>query len=249
VVLDEELDSYKRELPNMLAAHSGEYALIHGQHVLGFWPTRVEAYAAGVERVGLGPFLVKKVEAVEPVFDLYVGLNLPCESISRLPHDGRAEVSADLNVTPGPSQHRIVRDGRGRKVLGRPVLLRAMALVASCAGLLIGAPAAIRYFDPFEARPFDPAAWAAADTYGRAAMARDAIRHLPPGTPEAEVERLLGPGRVEDSKRLTGSAPGAAIRTYCYHLGGGWAFYYDSTFLWVHVGADGRVIEAVIGGG
>lgn len=80
MVLDEELATYKRELPNMLAAHGGEYVLIHGQQVLGFWSARVEAYEAGVERVGLAPFLVKKVEAVEPVIDLYVGLNRPCQS-------------------------------------------------------------------------------------------------------------------------------------------------------------------------
>jgi hypothetical protein len=135
-----------------------------------------------------------------------------------------------------------------RKRWNTPVLWIVAALLLG-AGLAGGTRAIFRYFDPFEARSFDMAAWAAADTLGRAAMARDAIRHLPPGTPESEVERLLGPGPVVDSQRLTASAPGAAVRTYCYHLGGGWAFYYDSTFLWVHVGADGRVVEAVIGGG
>lgn len=80
MVLDEELATYRRELPNMLAAHSGEYVLVHGQHVLGFWPTGGEAYKAGVERVGLVPFLVKKVEAVESVIDLYIDLNRPTRS-------------------------------------------------------------------------------------------------------------------------------------------------------------------------
>jgi len=128
-----------------------------------------------------------------------------------------------------------------------PVLCIVAAGVLG-AGLAEGARAVFRYFDPLEARPFDPASWAAADSLGRAAMARDAIRHLPPGTPEAEVVRLLGPGPVTPSRRLTASAPRRAVRTYEYHLGG-WGFPYDdSTFLWVHVGADGRVIEAVIGG-
>jgi hypothetical protein len=79
MVLEEELATYRRELPKMLATHEGQYALIRGQHVLGYWPTQKEAYEAGVERVGLVPFLVKKVEAVEPVLDLYVGLDRPCQ--------------------------------------------------------------------------------------------------------------------------------------------------------------------------
>jgi hypothetical protein len=33
MALEEELATYRRELPGMLAAHEGEYALIHGQHI------------------------------------------------------------------------------------------------------------------------------------------------------------------------------------------------------------------------
>jgi hypothetical protein len=80
VVLDEELATYRRELPKMLAAHEGQYALVHGQSVDSFWPTKSEALKAGYERFGLRPFLIKKVEAVEPVIDLYVDLNRPCQS-------------------------------------------------------------------------------------------------------------------------------------------------------------------------
>src|SRR5262249_24582172 len=99
-----------------------------------------------------------------------------------------------------------------------------------------------------DARPFDPAAWAAADSTDRAAMARDVIRHLPAGLPEADIEPLLGKGEVWETRRLIGSSPGGAVRTYEYYLGCWSGRYYDSTFLWVHVGADGRVIKAVIGG-
>jgi hypothetical protein len=103
--------------------------------------------------------------------------------------------------------------------------------------------------DRFDARPFDPATWANADNKQRAAMSRDAIRHLPAGLPEAEIELLLGKGEVEETQRLIGRRPRGAVRTYVYYLGCWSGTYYDSTFLWVHVGEDGRVTEAVIGGG
>jgi hypothetical protein len=123
-----------------------------------------------------------------------------------------------------------------------------LAVLALGAGLALGARTLIRHLDPFEARPFDPAAWAAADHEGRASMARDAIRHLPAGTPEADIEAMLGKTRVEETVRLTASGPQGAVRTYSYFLGCWSAIYYDSTFLWVHVDAEGRVIAAVIGG-
>jgi hypothetical protein len=119
-----------------------------------------------------------------------------------------------------------------------------------------------RWLDPFEARQFDAASWAGSDWKGRAAMARDAIRHLPAGTPEADVVQLLGkPGYVIETKKLvglvsgpplprfSGSAPAGSVRTYSYGLGSwGWAGY-DDTFLWVHVDGEGRVVAAVVGGG
>jgi hypothetical protein len=79
MLLEEELATYRRELPKMLASHEGEYALVHGQSVDSFWHSRSDAHKAGCERFGLTPFLIKKVEAVEPVYDLYVDLNRPCQ--------------------------------------------------------------------------------------------------------------------------------------------------------------------------
>jgi hypothetical protein len=100
--------------------------------------------------------------------------------------------------------------------------------------------------DPFDARPFDPATWASANDEQRAAMSRDAIRHLPPGLPEDEIEPLLGEGYVDkhNEKYPSGVGPQGAARTYWYGLGGRSGTRY---FLWVHVGEDGRVMEAVIG--
>jgi hypothetical protein len=126
-----------------------------------------------------------------------------------------------------------------------------LTLVICCAAFAgsVSLIVALRCVHPFNAERFTPAAWAAASDERRAAMSWDAIRHLPPGLPEDEVRSLLGPGVVEDSHRLTGSAPPRAIRTCSYYLGCWSATAYDSTFLWVHLDKEGRVAEAVIGGG
>jgi hypothetical protein len=144
-----------------------------------------------------------------------------------------------------------VSDGgfRVRRANGRKLLLLALAAFA-CIGVVQAVRAVARQFDPFEARSFDPAAWAAAESEVRATMSRDAIRHLPPGTPEAKIESLLGlPNKLIETSRLTSSYPRVAVRTYSYYLGCWSGRYHDSTFLWVHVGADGLVVAAVIGGG
>jgi hypothetical protein len=80
-------------------------------------------------------------------------------------------------------------------------------------------------------------------------MTRDAIQHLAAGLPEAEVQRLLGPAQVFETEKLTRRGPPGAVRTYSYYLGCWSSVYYDSTFLWVHVDGNGKVIAAVIGGG
>jgi hypothetical protein len=127
--------------------------------------------------------------------------------------------------------------------------------VATCAGAVLILRAVTTYApDPFEAHPFDPAEWAAADPKGRAAMARDAIRHLPAGLPEADIRALLGDDcTVRDTLQLNtlqliGHGRNGTVRRYEYDLGSWSGVYFDDTFLWIHVGADGRVIKAEIGG-
>jgi hypothetical protein len=127
----------------------------------------------------------------------------------------------------------------------RLLLVMSVALLA-LAGLVAGWGALLKALDPFDARPFDAAAWARAEhAEDRAPMARDLIRrHLRPGLPAKEVEALLGPpepvpgvgGPVDGfGNRLRGE------RTYSYYLGcwsgiGG----LDSAFLYVHLDGEGR---------
>lgn len=63
MALERELETFRRELPNLLqdAAKRGQFALIHGDQVHGIWPTVDEALEAGYTQFGLDPFLVKEV--------------------------------------------------------------------------------------------------------------------------------------------------------------------------------------------
>jgi hypothetical protein len=65
--LQKELETFQRELPQLLQEHEGEFALIHGDSVNSFWPTEDAGYEAGCQRFGLDPFLVKLVQRTEPV--------------------------------------------------------------------------------------------------------------------------------------------------------------------------------------
>lgn len=63
MALENELDTFRRELPALLRdpANRGAFALVHGPVVVGCFPTFEAALAAGYERFGLSPFLVKEV--------------------------------------------------------------------------------------------------------------------------------------------------------------------------------------------
>jgi hypothetical protein len=44
MALEKELATYRRELPKMLEEHAGDYVLIHGDEVIGFWPDEDSAW-------------------------------------------------------------------------------------------------------------------------------------------------------------------------------------------------------------
>jgi hypothetical protein len=74
MVLDQELETFRRELPRMLAEHPGEWVLIHGDEVVGFWPDEGPAYDAGAEQFGPEPFLVDKVQESQQPVRLFIDL-------------------------------------------------------------------------------------------------------------------------------------------------------------------------------
>jgi hypothetical protein len=67
---EQELQAFRRELPKLVrnSSNIGKFALIHNGAVSGIWNTSDEAIAAGYDRFGIEPFLVKEITEEEPVF-------------------------------------------------------------------------------------------------------------------------------------------------------------------------------------
>jgi hypothetical protein len=62
----QETATYRARLPELLA-HEGQFVLIKGDQVIGFYEDSSAALREGYRRFGLVPLLVKKIAAVEPV--------------------------------------------------------------------------------------------------------------------------------------------------------------------------------------
>ncbi len=67
VSLAREQAVYEANLTGWLSGHEGEYVLIKGDQVAGFYESRDEALTAGYSRFGIGPLFVKQVWPSEPV--------------------------------------------------------------------------------------------------------------------------------------------------------------------------------------
>jgi hypothetical protein len=77
ITLQRELDTFRRRLREFLQEHDGEYVLIKGDDVIGFWRNEDQAVAEGDRRFLLQPFMVKKVQSYEkPVVIPF----FPCQS-------------------------------------------------------------------------------------------------------------------------------------------------------------------------
>ena len=64
--LERELDTYRQNLPELLA-DSGKFVLIHGRDVVGTFGTLDEALSAGYDRTLTEPFLVRQISGSEPM--------------------------------------------------------------------------------------------------------------------------------------------------------------------------------------
>ncbi len=127
-------------------------------------------------------------------------------------------------------------------------------LVVLVAIVISGLIAFDSYLDPFDDRPFDPAAWAAADEQQRGPMARDAARHLPAGTSVERVRELLG----EPTEAVAGNPPDRYGRQpkgymrWSYWIGCwsgvGW-YGFDHSDLDIYFDREGRVVKTEITGG
>jgi hypothetical protein len=66
MALEKEFETYKSKLPE-LREEQGKFALIHGETLVGVYSAYEDALKAGYERLGLVPFLVKQIQAIEQV--------------------------------------------------------------------------------------------------------------------------------------------------------------------------------------
>ncbi len=67
--LTQELKTYEANLAGW-ADRQGQFVLIRGRDILGFYPCHDDALEAGYDRFGSGPFLVKQILADEPIYQL-----------------------------------------------------------------------------------------------------------------------------------------------------------------------------------
>jgi hypothetical protein len=78
-ILDTEVATYQRELPNLLK-DTGKYVLIHGERVDSVWCTYDDAIQAGYRFFGLKPFFVRQISPFEEVFTTTKDIAPPCPS-------------------------------------------------------------------------------------------------------------------------------------------------------------------------
>ncbi len=71
-VLSAELKIFQQHKPEWLQSNPGEFVVIVGESVEGFFPDYESAFNAGLRKAGMtGNFLVKQVWAEEPVYLIY----------------------------------------------------------------------------------------------------------------------------------------------------------------------------------
>jgi len=78
--LERELATYARELPNLLLADIGKYAVVGADEVVGTYDTYDDAMKVAYARFGLEPFLVKQVELFERIYQFRRDIGKPCHT-------------------------------------------------------------------------------------------------------------------------------------------------------------------------
>jgi len=72
-----EREFYEIHKLEWLRNHHGEFAVVRGNELLGFFPGFQEAFSAAVEKYGtIAAFLVKRVVPIEPLFQVDRNLKL-----------------------------------------------------------------------------------------------------------------------------------------------------------------------------
>jgi hypothetical protein len=77
MALEKELETYRLHRERLLA-DEGKFVVIHGESILGVFTSYEDALKAGYEKCKLEPFLVKKIQAVDPVHFISRDIKLAC---------------------------------------------------------------------------------------------------------------------------------------------------------------------------
>lgn len=82
MALEEELETYNRELQTLLANEGeGKFVLIQDATVVDVFGTYEDAVKAGYNQFGLNtPFMVKQIQAVEHVHSVTRHITFPCHT-------------------------------------------------------------------------------------------------------------------------------------------------------------------------
>lgn len=77
MALEKEIETYNRELPNLLA-QQGKFVVIHENEIIGVFVSYEDALKIGYEKCALKPFLVKKIQSAEQVHYFSRDLKFTC---------------------------------------------------------------------------------------------------------------------------------------------------------------------------
>ena len=64
-LLNEELEAYEKNKPDLVGKNLGKFVLIKGKEIIGIYESEKDAINSGFEKFGNVPFLVKKIEEIE----------------------------------------------------------------------------------------------------------------------------------------------------------------------------------------
>ena len=67
MALEKEMETFKAELPRLIAEAQGKFALVREDKVEGVYDTFQDAVKAGYDKFGLTPFMVKQIVATERI--------------------------------------------------------------------------------------------------------------------------------------------------------------------------------------
>jgi hypothetical protein len=77
MTLDSTLEIYRKNLAALLK-DEGRFVLISEREIVGVFDTYEDALSAGYEKIGLRPFLVKKIESADQVQCFSRPISSPC---------------------------------------------------------------------------------------------------------------------------------------------------------------------------